>query len=247
MVYLALPPESIKDAPKQSFGHAYMTYRISNTGRLLRANTTAEYKGGLMYIDDNGAITGSGFLPGEIVRECMAHGFSGVVLDLSPGFPQDAALSISAVCVKHKLSVYVPPHFAHCPNSIVMLSTGISVGSLNGKLTSGIRQYGPDRVAVMLDYVRRDYTLPAKEENVQELTDSQLNALITKYRSPSFFSKELCTYYFTYRTANKAHLVLYDNAVSMKRKSALSESLGIKHTFMFYPHVKDILDRIFAK
>ena len=247
MVYLALPPESINEIPNLNCGHAYMTYRISNTGRLLRANTSTFPKGGIMYIDDSGAITGSGFLPGEIVRECMANGFSGVVLDLSPKFPQEAAISIAAVCHKHKLTVYVPPHFAACPNSVILVSTGISVGSLNSKLNSFIKQYGLNRVALMLDFVRCDYTLPAREENGQELTDTQLNALINKYRSPSFFSKELCTYYFTYRAANKAHLVLYDNAVSMKRKIILGESLGIKTSFMFYPHVKNTIESILAK
>lgn len=247
MVYLAVPPDSISEASRLGVGLAYMTYRISNTGRLLRANTPVSYQGGIMYIDDSGAITGSGFLPGEIVRECTAKRFSGVVLDLSPSFPQEAAISIAAVCSKHKINVYVPPYFAECPNSIVLISTGISVGSLSTKLTSSIKQYGLQRTALMLDYQRCDYTLPAKEENGQELSEYQLNTLITKYRSPSFFSKELCTYYFTYRIANKAHLVLYDNAVSLRRKITIGESLGINTSFMFYPHVKSVLDRVLAK
>ncbi len=242
MVYLALPPEYISEAESLNSPIAYMTYRICPSGHLLRAGSPVN--GSIMYIDDSGTVSESNTIADEIVRECIARHFSGVVLDLSPGFPKNIAQAIVSACVKNNLQIYVPPHLAHCQGSIVLISTGISAGSLNAKLVSALRQYGAKRVALAIDYLRTDYTLPAKEGNGQELTNTQLNALITKYRSPSFFSKELCTYYFTYRTVNKAHLVLYDNAISIKRKLSIGKSLGIDIAFMFYPHVKNILSNI---
>lgn len=244
MIYLAVPPENVAEAAELKYGIAYMTYRISGDGHLLRANTIALRKNSIMYLDDNGTVTGSSQLPSEIVRECTANSFTGVVLDLSSDFPRETAISIATACSRHSIKVFVPYQFAYCSDSIVLLSTDISVGSLNTRLTTAIRQYGLNRVALMTDFVRCDYTLPAKEENGQTLSNSQLNALITQYHSPSFYSKDLYTYYFTYRSANKAHLVLYDNAASLRHKLKLGKALGIKTAFMFYPHVKGIINDV---
>lgn len=242
MVYLVLPPEYINEATKLNYDLAYMTYRICPSGHLLRADIPP--KGGIMYLDDSGTVSESSYIADEILHECSSRHFSGVVLDLSPDFPKSMAQTIAKVCIKNSLQVYVPPYLSFCQNSIVLISTGISSGSLNTRLVSAIRQYGSKRVALAIDYLRTDFTLPAKNANGQELSDTQLKDLMNKYRSPSFYSKELCTYYFTYRTQNKSHLVLYDNAVSIKRKLTLGKSLGIDTAFMFYPHVKDILSGI---
>lgn len=245
-IYLAAPPDSITEAAKAGCSLAYMSYRISSSGRLFRANMPSA-AGGIMYIDDSGSVANNGYLANDIVRECFARRYSGVVLDLSMEFPNEIAVSIATACLKNKIKVFVPPHLSYCPDSIVLISTGISAGSLNAKLYSAIEQYGSERVAMEIDCHRADYTLPAKDGNGHELTESELNSMMGRYHSPSFFSKDLCTYYFTYRTANKAHLVLYDNAVSIRRKLALGTTLGISTAFLFYPHVKHVIARILEK
>ncbi len=244
-ICLAAPKNHITEASSTGCPIACMTYRISGSGRLLRTEMPQGAAGGLMYIDDCGEFTAPDrMLPGDVIRECAARRFSGVVLDLSPEMPNEIAEELSSVCRKNRLTVFVPQHLAMCQGAVVMIPTGITTGSLSRRLRSAADRYGANRVAMAVDFLRGDYALPAKTGNGTELTADELSSLKARYRSASFFSKDLCAYYFTYRTGNRTHLVLYDNAVSVRRKLSLGESLGIETAFLYYPHVKDFLDRI---
>jgi spore germination protein YaaH len=65
-----------------------------------------------------------------------------------------------------------------------------------------------------------------------------------RYGPKPFFSKELCTYYFTYRHNDEAHFVMYDNAASISAKLSLGKKLGIEEAFLLYPEIEDVLPHI---
>ena len=89
-----------------------------------------------------------------------------------------------------------------------------------------------------------DFTLPARSGTGVSLSKQEFNNLYRKYRRASFFSKELCTYYFNYRQGNSAHFVLYDNSRSIKSKLGVASKFGISSALFYYPEVSDILNDI---
>lgn len=237
-IYLVLPPDTAGD----TFGlpAAHMAYRIADNGRLYRANGASE-TGGLMYIDDDGGFRSNPQLGADIVRECAAKRFTGVVFDLTVG--ADIA-SAAALCREKGLTVFVPPCLSHIAGSVVMISTFVTSGSLSATMTDAVNEYGRERTAMMIDLRRADCPVPAGEDDMRELTADELTAMMNRHRSPSFWSDELCANYFTYRAGRSHHIVLYDNSVSVRRILRLADRLGIGTAFLYYPHVKGILSEI---
>lgn len=95
-----------------------------------------------------------------------------------------------------------------------------------------------------VERVRMDFTLPAANGTGRELTPEAFSALAEAYRPRSFFSEALCAHYFTYQDKKGTHFVLYDDAVSIRRKLALAARMGIDSAFMFYPHVRDLVGEL---
>ena len=86
---LAAAPTEMMAA--QSFGLtlAHMAYRVGGGPHLFRANLPIPARGGLMMIDDAG-FDGRGD-PGpfcqEVMRECTARGYTGVICGFDRPFP----------------------------------------------------------------------------------------------------------------------------------------------------------------
>jgi hypothetical protein len=107
-----------------------------------------------------------------------------------------------------------------------------------------VNKYGVQRIALEIERVRMDFTLPSVNGTGKELSAYELDALIEQHKTQSFFSKDLYAFYFNYREKKGTHFVLYDNGVSIKRKLQAAGNIGVEHAFLFYPHVNDIIDKI---
>ena len=68
-------------------------------------------------------------------------------------------------------------------------------------------------------------------------------------RSPSvFFSNELCARYYTYMSReNGAHFVLFDDAMSIRKKLQVARSLGIRRAVAALPEIDDLLPALLGQ
>lgn len=246
---LAVPPEYANTASSTGLCCAYIIYRIGRGFRLYKADVDRP-AGGLMVLNAAG-FTGGGPIDAlieEIITECRVANYTGIVLNAkvpTTSALRTLAIRLSNVTQVQNLNYYVSEAFANlCPTSIVMLPSALSGGTLFQRISDAIRHFGTERVALDAELTRMDFILPAADGNGRPLTHQELQNIISEYRPQSFFSQELCAYYFTYRIKNEAHFVLYDNSTSIRRKLSLAAKMGIQNAFLFYPHVVDILDEI---
>lgn len=251
-IIIAAPAEFIETAIAKGQTIAHMIFRIGRGYHLFRAQGSAFIKGGLMVLD-TGGFSGGGpisILVSEILRQCETSGFTGIVLDT--GGARTAPLSMLAdrlgvEASNRNLTLYIPESLADAgEHAVVLLPTALSGGTLRAHIRDAQRRYGKGRVALEIERVRMDFTLPASSGTGKELSAEDLQNLLTQYHPQSFLSIPLCTNYFTYHDKKGVHFVLYDNSTSIHCKLGAAADMGIDTAFMFYPHVSDIIDKILA-
>lgn len=249
-IILAAPLESVDAAARTGYPVAHMIYRIGRGYHLYRAQGTEHARGGMMVVDTDG-LTGGGpssALVMEILGECEKKGFTGIVID-SGGRSTNALTALAAQLASggagRGLKVFVPEALAGAGERVaVLVPTALSGGTLSDHIGDALKKYGAGRVALEIERVRMDFTLPAVTGAGKELTAEELQSLMEQHHAQSFLSKELCAYYFTYRDKKGTRFVLYDNAASIRRKLAVASRFDIEYAFIFYPHVADIIDKL---
>ena len=251
-LFLAAPQEYIDAAAQTGCTVANMIYRIGRGYHLYRAQGTDQIRGGVMVVDTDGYVGGGpqNALVSEIIGECEKKGFSGIVLDTAGrSLPYFMSLAVRLGNAAEGLGVktYVPEALAAAGGqTVVLLPTALSGGTLADHIGDALTRYGPGRVALEIERVRMDFSLPAVTGTGKELTEEELQGLVDRYRPSSFLSRELCAWYFTYRDKKGTRFVLYDNAASIRRKLSVAAKLGVETAFMFFPQVADIIDKILA-
>ena len=252
-IYCALPfgkeialQEHFQTRCPDRFLPTHMVYRVRGT-RLYFASGAVNLRGGVMVIGTS-SYTGGGPVEGlldDIAHEIKKRDFEGVVLDnggdTSPIHTTFAARIVSAL---RPFPVYLPAQVAVIvEGSVALVQTALSGGSLERHLTAAIDQYGAAHVAIECDRVRMDFTLPAKTGDGKNTSAGQLEELISVSHH-TFYSDELYVRYFTYKYAGSRHMVLYDDAESVKQKLNLAERLGITRAFLYYPDTYDIITEL---
>ena len=146
---------------------------------------------------------------------------------------------LGQLCPQYGLRLFVPEQYApYAAQATVLLNTAVSGGTLAACLEDGIRRYGAGRLALDLERLRLDFTLPHSANVRRPLTASELRRL--REGKSVYFSEELCARYFTYRTGSENHYVLFDDAQTLRKKAALAENRGIREGFFMLPEVADI-------
>ncbi len=249
-IILVAPPESVGTAASTGLNVAYMIYRIGRGYHLFRAERTHIAAGGLMVIDTDGYAGGGpgATLISEITGECRRHGFEGIVLDIGSTSAKQLfplAGELGAEAKKQGLSLYVPEKMASSTkDAVVLLPTALSGGTLHEHIVTALAHYGVGRVALEIERVRMDFTLPASNGTGKELTQEAFEGLLSQHRPKPFFSEALYAQYFTYQDRKGTHFVLYDDAESIRRKLSLASRMGIERAFMFYPHVANLIGEL---
>lgn len=249
---LAAPPEDVTAAQAHGLTLAHMAYRVGGGPHLFRSNQPIPARGGLMYIDDGG-FDGRGTQDAfcqEVVRECAARGFGGVVCAFDRKLPLLSAVveQLGPMLVRQGRSFYVSEPYGRCTaTGRVLIPTALSGGSLRQRLGEAVERYGAGRVALAVERTAADFFLPSPDGQGRPLTREELKARLEE-RSPSvFFSDELCARYFTYMNRQSgAHFVLFDDAGSIRKKLRLAEALGIDRALLCYPEVSDLMRDILA-
>lgn len=248
-IILSTPPEYLQGAMEHGRTLAHMAYKIGSDFHLYRSNIPLSLRGGLMVLGDNG-YSGSGdvdFLAGEIVKECIYKGFDGVVLDFDASLPvlHSLAAVLSTRLKRQGGELYLPEEFAGDSDwAKVIINTAISGGSLTTRLKEVTGLYGRKRIALEIERVRMDFCLPSLNGSGKRLTARELYSMIQSRGAQSYFSQELCAYYFTFQDKKGSHFVLYDDAGSIKKKIYLASQFGISSAMLLYPEVEDLISKL---
>ena len=249
---LAAAPTEMMAA--QSFGLtlAHMAYRVGGGPHLFRANLPIPARGGLKMIDDAG-FDGRGD-PGpfcqEVMRECTARGYTGVICGFDRPFPLLGRViaELSPLLERQGWPFYISELYARYSDTAkILIPTALSGGSLHQRLEEAAAQYGASRIALAVERAAEDFFLPSPTGQGIPLSQEALQARIEE-RSPTiFFSGELCAHYFTYMNKqNGAHFILFDDASSIRKKLHVARTLDISDALLPYPEVADILPEILA-
>ena len=148
------------------------------------------------------------------------------------------------------LTLHVPETYGMCTQKArVLISSALSGGSLVQRLEEGILRFGgPERITLALRRVAEDFFLPSPTGSGRAMSRDELAQQLSE-RSPSvFFSNELCARYFTYMSRESgAHFILFDDAMSIRRKLRVARSLGINRAVAALPEIDDLQPELLDK
>ncbi|MDR3310346.1 MAG: hypothetical protein LBS90_03220 [Oscillospiraceae bacterium] len=245
-IYLTAPADYILP-PNPVFRRARILYKV-RAGKLYLAKGHARTTGGaaVVGVSELRAGTPVAELADEISAEVSARRFDGVVFDGGEGAPRTAAALAdeTAARIAPKPVFVAEPLGEYAPRAVVLVQSALSGGYLMNHIAAAVKKYGRERVAIELDRVIMDFTLPSFTGVGEEITRGEAER--RRGESPVFFADSLCVNYFMYSDGNK-HIVLYDDAESVNAKLALAAEFGIRDVFIYYPQVKDIFEGIRAR
>lgn len=252
-IYLMTPPRQAPKAQQYGLTAAHMTYRIGGGPHLFRTQGPVAARGGILVADHQG-YDGRGnpdALCQEILRECAARSFTGVFFDFEgPPMPvlRRAVEHLAPAFQKRRWNLYVPESYACAAPAVkVVIPTALSGGSLKQRLGQAAQTYGAQRVALGLEWVAEDFTLPAMSGGGRHLEWEELERLRGQRAPAVYFSDELCAHYFTYmHTGQSAHFTLFDDPSSMAKKLYVAAALGIHEAFLPDPQREDFLKELFS-
>lgn len=243
-IYLSTPPELAAEALLHA-PVSVMAYRVGRSFQLMRTRLP-QGRFDVMDVDCTG-FTGFGpheALAAQIMRECRLMRYSGVSMGLGRPTPQLAAFAqrLALAAARTGVELYMPASYAGAGENVILLTTA---QNLSGTYALNLRElcarYGAGRIALELERVRTDFALPARSGRGTILSEGGISRLPP---SPAFYSRELEANYMTYISSGRAHLVIWDDLESITAKLRTAAKLGIGRAFFYYPHVRDIVDKI---
>ena len=252
MLILTTPPDRLPQARTAGVTLGLMAYRAGPGLRLLRAGGALPARGAVMVMDCQGfdGRGQEGPFCQEVVRECAARGFSGVICDFE-GRPvpllEEVLTQLDQELARRGLSLHVPESYgSRVIHGRVLISSALSGGSLRQRLREAIQRWGgAGRVTLAVERCAEDFFLPSPTGSGRPLSREELRRLMGERAPAVFFSGELCAHYFTYMHRDSgAHFVLFDDAGSILKKLQTARELGIRQAVAAYPEIDDLLPGI---
>ena len=248
-LFLAVTPQEIPAVSRAVKSLCHVAYRIGPESSLLRRDLPPGVQGGMLSVSDLDApaVTDPPRLSEAVLRECGRRRFSGVVLDFENLLAPDKEAFIRALAPalgKSRRLLFVPERCA-AAGGIPLVNTALSGGNCQQRIQEAVSRYR--RIALDLQRLQMDFSLPCRSGEGRPLTAEQLQKLTAAEKPAVFFSPDLCARYFTYHREGQTHFVLFDDAETLRRKIRLGNSLGVEFGFLMYPEVRDLLERIFQR
>ncbi len=250
-LYLAVTPEVLPRAAGFTDRFAHVAYRIGPQSRLLRQNLLLKTRGGLLSLSDQDSppITQPDQLCQALRRECAGRGYGGIVADFEGAPAPDRAAFLSMLQTglrQDRRTLFIPESYAAMvPGAVILVCTALSGGQYRQRVQEAVERYG--RVALDVERLAMDITVPAPDGSGTPLTIPALRALRQEREPVVFFSDALCARYFTYTQNDTGHFVLFDDAETLHRKIQIGTSLGCAAAFLMFPEVEDILGELFPR
>ena len=228
----------ISNAERCSSSCVQLIYRINENGNLQRAQFYASSKRGIMGIYDTGGLRCCDInkLIKDILNEYVRRNYAGILLDLNDNV--DTITQVQAICSvlsSKKVLHFIPIKMAGLSKDAkLIIPSSICGGSIDELFSSYISKYDPSRLCLEIIRNRNDFTIPSYKPEGIFLSPDDYKLLLEKYTPSSFFSEELACKYFTYRTSECAHFVLYDDPETAIYKIGLAKKYGFYATFVLY-------------
>lgn len=248
---VTVPPDRLRDLQGLRVVPAYQVYRVGQGPHLFRMGGGVAPRGGLMALDCAGC-DGRGeaaLLCDEIVRECAARGFQGVLCDFEQaGVPllERSVRELGERLASRSRSLYVTEGYGHCsPHAHVLISSALSGGSLSQRLEEAAGRFGRGRLTLAVQRVAEDFFLPSPTGSGTPLSRQELEQKMEELSPSVFFSRELCARYFTYMSReNGAHFVLFDDGGTLRKKMEVAREHGIASAVAALPEVADVAEEL---
>ncbi|MCI6054681.1 hypothetical protein [Dysosmobacter sp.] len=250
-MYLAVTPGQLQEAARHCRNLAHVAYRVGEGSVLLRQSVLLQARGGLLAVTDQEAppIDDPEKLSAAAVRECGRRGYTGVLLDFQSRSPDRLAFArqLAAVLAQTRRTLYVPEEYGPAvPGAVALICTALSGGDFAQRLREAASAAGgAGKLALDVQRLRMDFTLPARTGEGRPLTAEEFQALTEREDPAVFFSQELCARYFTYTHEGQTHFVLFDDAGTIRKKLQTGTALGYAAAFLMFPEVRDLLDDLF--
>ena len=252
VLILLTPPDRLTQARETGLSVGHMAYRVGRGPHLFRSGVPVPLRGGLMVADTRNfdGRGEPGVLCQEILRECGARGFGGVICDFE-GRPipllEQVLSQLDEMLARKGLTLHVPEQYGHCiQKGRVLISSALSGGSLAQRLKDSTERFGgPEHITLAIRRVAEDFFLPSPTGSGRPMSREELSRDLDT-RTPSvFFSNELCARYYTYMSReNGAHFILFDDALSIRKKLQVAQSLGINRAVAALPEIDDLLPKL---
>ena len=248
---ITVTPDRLRELAQLPVTPVHMTYRMGRGPHLFRASGSAAPRGGYMFLDGRGfdGLGPTAPFCQEVIQECMARGFTGVVCDFEGGkLPplEQVIQELGHQCFRRSWTLVAPEQYGHCsPHAQVAISSALSGGTLVQRLREAQERFGRDRVVLALQRVAEDFFLPSPTGSGTPLTQEELQARIRQRQPSIFFSHELCARYFTYMSRESgAHFVLFDDASTLAQKLQVARSLDIRTVLAVWPEISDAAEEL---
>lgn len=149
---------------------------------------------------------------------------------------------------KNNFLFFVSKPFASViPNAKIVIPSAVSGGSFEQMLRDMRVTYGGENICLDIVKSCQDFTMPSYMPEGKPLSQEEFHTLFTANGQSSFFSKDLCAKYFTYRgEGGTSHFVMYDDASTAKAKIEIAGSLGIFSAFLLYSDFGEDIKSILA-
>lgn len=246
----ALSPEELPQLrPYPRLSPALLAYRIGPGPRLLRCCPATQVRGGWLGVSlgEEPPSGNPAILCRQAVQECTARGASGLLADWDR-FDRNLfqlTRQLGNALRQAGLALAVPEAYGEVTDSArVLISSALSGGSLEARLSEACERYGTERVVLALERMREDFVLPSFSGQGTVLTGEQLHALRQRQRPAIYWSRELCARYFTYQAEGQVHFVLFDDAVALSKKLELAGQLGITQAIAAWAEISGCLKEL---
>lgn len=252
LTFLAVTPGEAQTASRYHRTLAHVAYCIGPGSTLLRQNLLLQTRGGLLSVSDRDAplIEEPEALCAAVLRECSRRGYTGVLLDFEEHPRHDRVAFVQRlgqVLSSTRRTLYLPESYTQATTgAVTLICTAISGGNFSERLREAASQYnGAGRLALDVQRLRMDFTLPARSGEGTPLTKEAFEQLLEQESPTVFFSQDLCARYFTYSRRGETHFVLFDDAGTLSQKYKIGASLGFSAAFFMWPEVQDIAGELF--
>ena len=144
----AVQPQRLRELQGLAVTPVHMSYRMGKGPHLFRSSGSVPARGGMMFLDCRGFDGFGPILPfcQEVVRECAARSFSGVVCLLQGGrLPplEQMVRELGEQCARRSWTLMVPEAYGSCsPHALVAVSSALSGGTLRQRLQEVQERFG---------------------------------------------------------------------------------------------------------
>lgn len=235
---LALRPEQSGRLRGSRCTPVWLCYRLRSGPRLWRCAAPERVRGGVLMAEDSAleVLGDDALCCAQAVRECEARGAAGFWANWERApTPEREAFTAR---LEERLraagrSLYVNEPYAACTRGArVLLSSALSGGTLEERLTEGLSRYGAQRLVLAVERVAEDFPLPASSGQGERLPPGQAERLRQTHGARWHRAPELCESYFTYQRAGQTHLVLFDRDEDVRDKLRLAQRLGVRRALL---------------